>query len=566
MIRLFLALLSVFTLAPLARADFILIKVDLNQFQFGNLGGKDTLPGLQTGEEPNWIYGAFEFKAGKYPKIHVLDKLNNLKILDLDHKWGKQAYLPWLPNVDVKHIVRPSYAEEFKAKKKKEFGDGKNPQALVRLAYWALVHGLPKEFHATMADLKKADPKWPLAPEDPFQAVLLNELRSQGFRSSNSEEGHYALYYKQGADFIETSLKRRLARMEETFNNFFFWFALQEKVQIPPLPIHRLAVLVDTPPDYEKRQKEWGVAHLQTDCFTPRRENLVFLAAKPVHETYQFLDRNLKPARLALSLVPDQLLQGTPIWANPQNQQNVVAVATIQMLTLLEKVMEDEAEQAAINRECVRQLLGATGILARNVTAPEWIQSGFTSFFETPPGSLHPNFGLPSTTNLVAFKQLRKTGKLPKDPEVLVNLATDHYYRQAQKDLLTFQEADKKGSPKKERDRLLAKVKESQDLANSTSWALFYFLAMRRQTSYFLRYCQQLNELPRHMELSPSTLETCFARAFDMADAKDPLKMDPAKVQYFIDGWFLEMENILLENPEVELFHNELKTTPAIPK
>ena len=65
----------------------------------------------------------------------------------------------------------------------------------------------------------------------------------------------------------------------------------------------------------------------------------------------------------------------------------------MQTLALLQKVLEDDMEETTISRECTRQLLGATELLARNVAAPEWLQSGLLTFFEIPPNSLYPNFG-----------------------------------------------------------------------------------------------------------------------------------------------------------------------------
>lgn len=585
MVRLSLvAFLSLFWVASL-EADYFVVKVDVSQFKYSSLVGKGFGPEFVTGDEagpPRWVIGAYEYSFAKVPIApakaapQVLPDPQKAQVISFHHRWGNNTYLlartvdnkvvPAFPNVVFDQLTKQiSLADEFKKGRGKELLGAKSPDGFIRLAAWALHRGLIKDFHAAMGDLKKFAPghpnskiyerlvealKKPAGTDDPLQAPLLAELRGSGYQPFLSPEGHFVLYHK---GLEEASLKRRSSRFEEAFNNFFFWFALQEKMTLPSLPPHRLAVIVDAPGDFLKRRRESSSQQLQGDAFTMRRENVVVLSAKCTADDFVFLENNLQPARTSHGIFTQSLLSGD-IWKNVDAQKNMPIIATIQFLTVLQKGIEDESELAAISRETTRQLLGATGMLANNVTAPEWFLTGLTSFFEVPPGSLHPNFGLPSTSNLVAFKQLRKAGKLGKASDALLNLATDGYFRQARADQLRLREAERREAPKKERDRLQANAKESQDMAQSTCWALVYFLSLRKDVPYLRRYALELNELPRHLELSPQTLQTCFGRAFNLQDPLNPQKLDAAKLQALAEAWFQELDNISLESSQFEEF------------
>src|SRR5262249_25696898 len=142
---------------------------------------------------------------------------------------------------------------------------------------------------------------------------------------------------------------------------------------------------------------------------------------------------------------------------------------------------------------------------------------------------------------------------------------TDRYFRQARNELMLLREVEKRDLPKKDRERFHERVRDSQDIAQSTAWALVYYLSLVGNARYLDQYARQLEDLPRDLELSDATLQACFAKAFNMQDARDPLRPDPAKVATLANDWFDQMENISLEHLELESFRSESRSAP-LPK
>lgn len=607
MARCLFSLAVLLGLSPMVMAQYGLIKIDLNQVDFADLanfhgGGTGGKPPPNPGPGPGgkfpdkiapkdpltktedgvWIFGFFELRSAlekkELLKFQPDAKNKGPSFVRIDHsRWGKDVYFytPMLANVEQKYLDKKKLIDEFRTRN----STAKNVDEIIRLANWALTHGLYREFDNSMSSLKnsgagrlayerfvqlRAEFKKP--PTAEMQFANLNQLNVNGYRTIDSPEGHYRVYYKPSPELTEASLKWRLARMEETFANFYYWFALQENVPLPARPATKLAVIIENSLDFPKQLKEWGVPPGGRDGFTFRPEALTVLTTKPQGDVYQYLDRNLTPVRLTMRLPVDDLLRGVSptgvkIWEREDVQKNQLNVAMIQSLTVLQKVMEDEVLTAAINRECTRQLAAASGLLARNVAVPEWVQHGATSFFSLPPASLHPNFGLPRDEYLTTLKNLR--GKMrpdktaEKSAEILLNLVSDNYYQWAHNDLRILNQLEKKGLQAKERRELLTKARESHELAQAASWSLIYYLAVQRKMHYLSRYADQLNQLPRNAIILPNTLQNCFGKAFDLMDDKVPSRIDNAKLQRFAEDWFTYMtESVSPGCVELEAFIN----------
>jgi hypothetical protein len=217
--------------------------------------------------------------------------------------------------------------------------------------------------------------------------------------------------------------------------------------------------------------------------------------------------------------------------------QHAASIAYMQTLVLVEKALAVEAERATISHEATRQLLFATGMLPRNVEVPEWIQYGLSSFFETPPGAFYPGVGLPSWTNLIDFKYHRKKGHLGAPKDALLSLVSDRYF------LKSRESAKLLDASRSRPDHLVNRAKDDQEVARSTAWALVYFLAKEGKLHTLLKYSQELDRLPRDLELSPRVLRGCFTRAYGLPDNR---------LQEVANEWFSGMENTVLEIQEWE--------------
>src|SRR5262249_40424972 len=150
---------------------------------------------------------------------------------------------------------------------------------------------------------------------------------------------------------------------------------------------------------------------LVADGFTARRENVAVFSGKRLDEAFTALDKNNQALWQTSRWKREDLLKGKGLDKAPPIQAGL-----FQTMALVHKCMEEESERAASSHEVIRQLLAATEMLPRNVMAPEWIQFGMPSFFETPVGASWPAFwpgvGAPSWNYRVKFKLLEDDGKL----------------------------------------------------------------------------------------------------------------------------------------------------------
>lgn len=524
----------------------------------GNPKNPKAQPGIAD-STPRWALAYLELRGRTLP-VFTMDKITHIAI---EHPWGKHCVVP-LENIlyIAKDATPLDYTKRLKALAK----EGKTPAKLLRLAEWALAHGLMKEFHTAMADvnnsLEKATEPSPsvkmalaayqkvkdglkkaLAGDDPLQAEMINDLKSQSYQATASS--HYLLL----TDVTGELVKRRLALLEETYEKFYYWFALRSPESVPPMPGHRLlGVLVGTAKDFNTKHALWGSLPLVADGFLPRRDNVVIMCAEHLDETYGLLKKNNEGFCKSLRLGRDDLLSGS-VWNLPDAKQNDLNVAMLQTLTLVERATEAQAERNTISHEASRQLLFATGLLPRNVAVPEWIQYGLASFFETPPGAFYPGLGITSWSNLVDFKFHKRKNHFAAPKDVLAQLVGDVYFKRAS-------EAAALAGAGQEKAVILERAQREQEIARSTAWALVYYLARENKLGALVRYSQELDRLPRDVDLNDRILRNCFFRAFDLNDGA---------LAGFANAWFAEMENYVLEMPteyERAVLQGRLEGTP----
>ncbi|HMF19905.1 MAG TPA: DUF1570 domain-containing protein [Gemmataceae bacterium] len=561
---------------------------------FPNMGGKDKgkipnpkgsfegppkgFPGARDETQPRWVYAYLELTSK--PRVYSAPKTGPTH-LEIDHPWGRKCIVPLelvkLPYDEEKtgYIYKESMPLEYDKRLKKWVKDGKDPVRLMNLAVWALEHGLLKDFHKTVdiMEKEKADARpekmkallksyarvrealaKPPAGDDPALAGLLTDLKKAGYRQLNSSQGHYSAFTNVDSA-RNAGIMRRLALMEDAYEKFYYWFGLHNLDTMPPVPQRRLvAIIVNDRKEFAEKQKAWGSLPLVGDGFLPRRDNVMVLSAEHLDENFILLKKNNQ--EMVKQRSRESLLSGS-VW--PEGKYKMIAgklapserarflidkkiwdeagtISYQQTLVLVEKILATEAERATISHEATRQLLFATGMLPRNVEVPEWIQYGLASFFETPQGSFYPSVGLPSWTNLIDFKYHRKK-HLGAAKDVLLNMVSDRYFLKAR-------ESEKILNASRYRpEHLASKAKDDEEIARSTAWAMVYFLAKEGKLSALLKYSEELDRLPRDLELSPRVLTAAFARAFNLPDAR---------LQEIANEWFSAMENTVLEIQEWE--------------
>jgi hypothetical protein len=544
---------------------------------FGNkVGDSRPVPGAQTGIPARaaekevdrlWITVYLDVMGKPEYKANV----GQIKIVKINHQFGKDTMIPIPPVgngpppfLQVELIQKGSLTGEHAKRLRKLKGSSK-AKDLVDLAFWDWSHGLMKEFHTTIGELKKLDAKHPVvvayqkvqtqlqappANDDPSLKGFLDELRSQNYRATASDRGHYALFSNRTHDKDNNAhVKRRLARLEDTLESFYYWFALQDNMLVPPMPRYRLlGLVIDDPSDFHKSHQSWGSQPMLGSGFTPRRQNIMILSAKRLDDAYVLLESSTAQWMQQRKLEPNELLNGE-VWKRSDAKPNALPLAIIQTMAVVQKAMDEEAERTTLSHEGVRQLLAATGLLPSNVAVPEWIEEGLAAYFERPFGAVYGAGGLPSWSNLASF-QHHKAG-LGKGRDILLNVLTDRYFRMARNASADLEE----GRVKAER------TFEHWERARATSWALVYYLHKEQKMDRLFSYANELAQMPRDLELNQYALERSFAKAFRLGDGKDVMQLDRSRLQTFADGWLEFMKTVELELPAQEV--ESMKTRQA---
>jgi hypothetical protein len=526
---------------------------------FGGPGGFGTgtmPPGQATGQEggpeevvitPLYVLAVVELSkplTGNDIRLMIQSQqqLGSKRIpIRISHKWGSTllaesdviAYLPMAHGAQPE----PSAVATFKKKSTEVHLHHPGPDDLVEhLAAWALSHGLIAEFHKVMDEVVQAKADHPVAvaytkakaalerpaAANPDVATWKAKLGMEAYKAASNKGGHYTLLHNAGSN-ESTEVQGRLSRLENAFQSFYYWFALRERADRVQVPDKRLlAVLVGRQSeerDFNRMHQIFGAPPLVTDGFYARRDNLVIFSSVPRDEAFEDVrsvaERNFKGTD------PSVLLRGRGDDYNGQT------------LALVLKALEEDNEASAVSQEGPRQLLAAASLLPRNVAIPQWTQFGMGSFFGTPPGSPWPTLGAPGASlldnnnYLYTYQTWLTEKKLDTPKTALEKVVTDQYFRVAK---------DTKDP---------AAVLKSRTMA----WALTFFLANKKLDG-LLRYFEELSKLPRDLQFDDPVLLLTFARAFDLIDARNPDRIDQAKLEALANDWQSYLKKTPLEVAE----------------
>jgi hypothetical protein len=473
--------------------------------------------------------------------------------------WGKTLLFNGSADIDIRTIPLPTVAQRFEnkwsqARSMKETDAGRIG-ALLDLAEWCLSHGLtdldPKKDRVTqvMELLAKSEPSNPSvvafrqtasdlqSPLSRDDAAIVWKDRLENFKEKRSK--HYVLLYDVHFD---AEAQRRLDQLELNYQGFFYWFALRGQPQ--KLPDRRLvAVLVDKPEFFnEQHQKVFDNVPMVTDGFFARRDNLAVFSNKGLDEIQVAMDGFVKQVWVShRGWEADELLQGKGGSRSISGEE----WARAQTYTLVWKAMQQTSERAAVSFEGTRQLIAALGLLPRSVEAPQWIDFGTGSFFESPRESFWYGTGAPNINYQLNFELWDKfTSKPPtaeerkalvgldirpldKAIDALRSVVTDRYFRGAQK-----------ASGNRAR-------KDALKRAQTMTWGLTYFLAQKKRGG-LLAYYAELSKLPRDLTFDEDTLLRTFARAFGLTDRTG--NVDQGRLDNLANEWYQYMRTL---HPEV---------------
>jgi hypothetical protein len=407
---------------------------------------------------------------------------------------------------------------------------------VLEMADWTLAHGLVDKLAQVMDKLIEVDKGHPAAvaylkikaeldkpaASDDASTAWRNRLLA-GYKVV--ETPHYTLVY-QPRSTSSLGIESHKELLEKSFRGFYYWFAL--KGVALPLPQHRqLVVMTGQDSDFKRLQKVFTPGPLVVDGFFARRENVAVMASERQDESYDALKKFWRKWE-DKGFDRTKLLSSNPKSGAPRGIESSLGYAEPQMVALMLKVLEQEAELATISHEASRQLLFASGLLPRSVAVPEWLLFGVGSLFETPLQSPWASIGAPSAYYLPRWNELKTRGFERTQGDTLRKVVTDAYFHNLPP------EGEPDSSVRHLHDAALRR-------ARTASWSLTYFLA-RQHLDGLQRYFQELRKMPRDIELDGDILLGCFARAFGKVDANN--KVDKGKLDAFARDWYSYMENV----------------------
>jgi hypothetical protein len=530
----------------------------------GTPGAPGTQSGGGTAEEIEEEESSPFYVEGIVEVNHKDVKVNTLtRRIEFKHRWGKTSvYIPqgatitqdkFVDKIEHREItliwyktgtVAQRYDKELREVLLKKDATAED---WLGMAEWALQHGRYDDVAKMVERAAKLDPKnEKVVAFKKVDAAMSKELPKDdgadklkeqlgGFKVAQT--AHYTLLYDlQGSREADA----RLQRMESTYKGFFYWWAFRGKaLRVPDRRL--LAVLVDQPNAFEYQHANvYDKVPMDVDGFCARRENVAFYSNKRLDDAY----KNLSQVTTGLwnSWNKDDLLNGQG-WKQGQEAETAWA----QTLTLLMKLQEEESAINSVSHEGTQQLLAATGLegssaplLPRTVEAPQWVQFGVASFFETSRGAPWPGTGTPSWMYLTHFKTWSKLKKLDKPEVALKQVVTDHYFR-------NLEDARAKDSKDKQ-----AEVRKAGLKARTMAWSLtYYLLQVADKREGLLRYYNELASLPRDMEFDEDVLMGIFARAFDLTDPGKPNEVNQARFVKLANDWYGYVNQVYPPTPEM---------------
>ncbi len=445
-----------------------------------------------------------------------------------------------LASVHRRYLAR--HAEIFK-------GPKPTAEKVIELANWALEHGALDKVSELMDELKDREKNDPavVAYLD-VKARLKENLASPSEDKlsklvgtyDNKKTAHFIVFYKP-VEKDEHDIKSKLDKLEDTYRAYYYWFALRgQKLAMPSQQL--TIVLAADEGDFTKLMRTLNAGPQVADGFFCRRDNISVVSTQPLDQGYFQLTKK-SDALFSNGFKKSDLLLGKKIGAGIPAGTDQITAANARMSALMLKAMENDSELASITHAVARQLTYLSGRLSKNVVAPEWVQFGAASFFETTSGSPWTTYGAPSGPYWMTFNEMKdqkKEVRLEKTPvETMQKVVTNAYFLD-------------QGLTPTEKEAFKRR-------ARATSWSLTYYL-MKNHLVELDAFYKELSNQPRDVELDGSVVWNCFTKALAPTEAKQ---------KELADRWYNFMKGQIPESKEILELVEQLKDKvrkPPVPE
>lgn len=410
-----------------------------------------------------------------------------------------------------------------------------SPEGQVQLAEWCLEVGLPDEAAGILDRLQAHPAKDTFRPSTTAAVEAYGKIKDVlsanvdksdkagqwkerlGYQALTPSK-HYAIVHQ---DNTQKSAERRLEALENNFKTVYLWFAIRGRAL--PAPSEKMvAVIVGDSTEFRRYRDTFEATNLVADGFHARRENLAVFSARRLDRASVNFEQRVKDIyrdQRAEDLFKPSLPK---LKDNPKAPNTYRKYANASTLALVDNLLQEEAEIAAATHEGTKQIFAETGLLPRNVLAPEWTRFGIAALFEMPkgpfPGStrelqvaMYPGGGGPNWAYMRYFEELRDTKRLTGDnaPDLFIDTVTDEHFRVARK----LDAAARAGKREEEGDSKATQAERQYAKARTLAWSVVYFLA-KTHFKEFEAYLAELAKLPRDAELDHFAVIVAFCKAY----------------------------------------------------
>jgi hypothetical protein len=358
--------------------------------------------------------------------------------------------------------------------------------------------------------------------------------------------GPYTLIHSPRMD---READEKITRLIHAYAGIHYWFALHGKQLAIPRQ-RMIVVLAEDSNRFKELHALFDTLPLQVDGFYSPLDNVAVISptrVDPLYEQFRTfksdIERNMTGIEFKRVIASDP-----PKPRTGQTGPNPNRVAYAQALELAHRAAQEESEMVTLMQETIDQLLCASNLVSRNILLPRSIRRGLVDFFapsrsnsDVDLPTLWSGIGSPHWVLLPVYRKLAnvadKGSKITLDDngngtEIDVtklsirNILADR----------SFFDADKAGDK-----QALMEIR-----ARAEAWALMYYLS-EKHFDKLMVFMDELNKLPRDMELSPVVIEGAFARAFELTKSPADSTLDPAKLNSMESDWKSTMQSVNLE-------------------
>jgi hypothetical protein len=493
-----------------------------------------------------------------------------------DHKWGRAIFqksydkfdISLVPGADGKPL--PTVRLRFQ----RQFGlimndrDKLTPENLLALARKALEYGLLDRYIEVMEKLVEVDKDGPQVkrylqvkemlskpmPPNPVGDEWKEKVL-EGYKVIQKPENHFTLLHSFASDEVP-EVKAKLERLDRTLRGIYYWWAMQDKGGVLPLPKQRLvSVLTDRGEDFNRLKKQFATGPVISDSFLARREGVAVFSTRRGDEHYEKMEASSEDFwKEGFNRVT--ILRGTRGLGMPRNKTEEDAYAP-RLSALMLRALEHEWEENATTHEVGRKLPFALGMIAPKVHAPEWIQFGMGSLFERPLQSPWGGIGVANSYYLPRFREALKEGKYGQvktsleKVDLMARVVTDELFHLA---------------PGKLADGKEESSDAVQRRARAAAWSLVYYLTKNDLTG-LQNYFKQLSRLPRDVDLDREVLLHTFAKALNCLNAEG--KVDRNMLATHANRWLSFIDKEQMEGQKiheaVRKAYETVKKNPSTP-